>query len=128
MANNIGKFGSLLKPSQAEHYTFTLFSRVENALDSFLPAPVVFKGRLANEKEKNKFVVVNGILSENRGLYVVSTRLPSEVQINDRIMLNNNYYLVEAVGYYAQSENLLNESKFSPEFLTARYTKGIKLI
>jgi len=110
-----------------ERFNAKLYKRVVNSNDYEKTPRMTFKCKVANQKEKSSFQVSGGVLTQNQGIYIISTRLPSDIQVDDRIFLLNKYWLVESVGYYISETNMLTND-LSDEKLTNNFIKGLKLV
>lgn len=117
-----------MMPSFGETFNALLYKRKENSNDYEATPRLTFKCKPMKENEKQSFVLTEGLLTQTRGIYVLATRLPSEVTIDDKIEFLGKRWLVEAVGYFVQNSRTLASSDLSEEEMVKRYPKGIKLV
>ena len=122
------QFYNNLLIGSGENYVGELYKRVPNSPFDYEEKPLLsFKCKIASNKEKTQFQMLSGILGNESRLQILSTRLPSEIEVNDRILILGKYYVVESVGYYLTDNALVNPNLMSNEYIMARCPKGISL-
>lgn len=114
-------------PAFNERFCAKLYKRKINSNDYELTPSVNFKYRIASAKEKTAYQSSSGIITQSQGLYIVSSRLPIDIKVDDRIFTLNKYWLVESVGYYINETNIMT-NELSDEKLLDTFVKGIKLV
>lgn len=114
-------------PAFNERFCAKLYKRKINSNDYELIPSANFKYRIAGSKEKNSFQSSSGVITQSQGLYIVSSRLPIDIKVDDRIFTLNKYWLVESVGYYISETNIMT-NELSDEKLLDTFVKGIKLV
>lgn len=115
-------------PSFGESFRAKLFKRIDNSNEYQSVPSLTFKCRPTNQSEKKNFVLTSGMNTNSIGIYLMSTRLPKEVSVDDKIFFAGKYWLVESVGYYYDSSLTLGSSDLSNEAMINRLPKGIKLV
>ena len=114
-------------PAFNERFNAKLYKRKVNSNDYEKIPSVNFKYRIASSKEKNSYQSGSGVITQTQGLFIVSSRLPSDIKVDDRIFTLNKYWLVESVGYYINETNIMTND-LSDEKLIDTFVKGIKLV
>lgn len=114
-------------PAFNERFCAKLYKRKINSNDYELTPSANFKYRIAGAKEKTAYQSSSGIITQTQGLFIVSSRLPIDIKVDDRIFTLNKYWLVESVGYYINETNIMT-NELSDEKLLDTFVKGIKLV
>lgn len=114
--------------SMGETYSIEIYKRKENSAYEWKDTPeFVFKGKPASTMDKKKYRLLQGVNSSNDSMYVYSTNLPENVSIGDKVKFLGKEWQVESIGYYFDSNRLVNAGIMSDEYIISRCPKGITL-
>lgn len=111
-----------------EKYILELYSRIPNSPYEYEKASkITFRGRPASKMEKNQYRIQAGVIGSSDGTYIIASNLPDELKVDDRIKFNGKIWTVSSIGYYFDSNGLVNPSIMSDKYIAARSPKGITL-
>lgn len=114
--------------ARGETYIFQAYKRVQNDAYTWEKVPyATFKGRPANQMEKKNYRIQKGVNGNTDSIFVISSNLPDDVQIKDKIVFLGKEWKVESIGYYFDSSLIVNASVMSEEQIIARCPKGMNL-
>ena len=114
--------------SQYENIQFKVFKRKENSPYEYEDVPCcVFRGRIANNIEKQKYRIQSGVNGSSDSIFILSSNLPTKVNISDKIEGLGKVWTVMSVGYYLNQSKLINNGIMSNDYLIERCPKGINL-
>ena len=114
--------------ARGETYELARFARVENSPYQFSDYPdVIFFGRPANSMEKKTYRIQQGVNGNTDSIMVYASNLPAEIKPNDRIRFMGKLWSVASIGYYFDSNKVVNARIFSDEYIFARSPKGLVL-
>lgn len=111
-----------------ETYRYKVFKRKENSPYEWQDAPITtFKGRPASQFEKKQYRIQQGVNGATDSVFVISSNLPKELQIKDKVVFQGKEWTVASIGYYYDEAKFVNAGLFSDEYIAARCPKGINL-
>lgn len=114
--------------AQGESCEFLLYKRIGNSAYEWDKHPSLrFLGRMANDIEKKQYRIMQGVNGGTDSVFVLSSNLPSEVKIGDKIIFLNKEWTVMSTGYYFNQSRVVNNKVMSPEKLMERCPKGLNL-
>ena len=111
-----------------ERYTFKLIKRVENS--PYVWGETVdleFKGRSASQFEKRQYRIQKGVNGGTDSVFVISSNLPEEVKVGDKIIFLGKEWMVKSTGYYFDETRLVNPSLMNDEYIENKCPKGINI-
>lgn len=88
---------------------------------------VIFMGRPAESIEVRNYRIQQGVNGNTDSVFVISSNLPSSIQIGDKIVFLGKEWSVQSVGYYFSQNRIANARLFSEEYLIERCPKGLNL-
>lgn len=88
---------------------------------------LTFYARPANQIEKRNYRIQQGVNGNNDSVYLLSSNLPKEIQVGDKIIFLGKVWSVMSFGYYFNENLVLNGKIFSPEYIENRCPKGVNL-
>lgn len=113
---------------RGETYLFERLKRKENSPYEWEDAPdITFFGRPANQMERRTYRIQQGVNGGTDSVFVICSNLPSDVKVKDKIRFMGKVWTVESVGYYFDSNRVVNANIMSEEYLIARSPKGINI-
>lgn len=113
---------------RGETYTFERIARKENSPYEWEEiVDVVFRGRPANTMEINNYRIQSGLEGNNETIYIISSNLPESIKIGDKINFMGKVWTVRSVGYYFDSNRLINAKIMSDKYIQDHSPKGISL-
>lgn len=116
------------KPNQGETYILGLFKRKENTPYEWEDSPSIqFKGRPANNMEKRMYRIQQGVNGGSDSIFILTTNLPEDIKVKDKVLFMGKEWTVESVGYYFNDAEIINAGIMSEEYIMARCPKGINL-
>ena len=111
-----------------ETYILKRYPRKENSPYEWEDAPdLVFKGRPANQMERRAYRVQQGVNGGTDSVFVISSNLPSDIKAKDKIEFMGKIWTVESIGYYFDSNRIVNANIMSEEYIIDRCPKGINI-
>lgn len=111
-----------------ERFTYKVKKRVPNTPYTWEEnVSVIFRGRPANQMEKKRYRVQQGVNGNTDSIFVISSNLPKELQVNDKVIFLGKEWQIMSIGYYFDESRLVNAGVFSDEYIQARCPKGINL-
>jgi len=111
-----------------ESYRITLIKRKQNSAYEYEDTPLTtFRGRPAGQLEKKNYRIQKGIAGNTDSQYIFSSNLPNEIDIGDKIIYLGKEWVVESIGYYFDSNLLVNADIMSDEYIAKRSPKGIAI-
>lgn len=111
-----------------ETIEFKLYHRKENSPYEWEESPaLIFFGRMANNLEKKQYRIQQGVNGSNESVYVLSSNLPSEVRVGDKIKYLNKETNIVNIGYYINNSRIVNYKCMSSKYILSRSPKGIVL-
>lgn len=114
--------------AQGESCEFLVYTRKDNSPYEWKDAPSLrFLGRMANDIEKKQYRIQQGVNGGTDSVFVLSSNLPAEIKISDKIVFMNKEWTVISVGYYFNQSRVLNNKVMSPAKLAEKCPKGLNL-
>ena len=114
--------------AQGESIKFDVYKRKSNSSYEWENAPSLsFLGRLANDVEKREYRIQSGVNGGSDSVFVLSSNLPAEIKIKDKVYFFGKEWTVMSVGYYFNQSRVVNQKIMSPEKLMERCPKGMNL-
>lgn len=111
-----------------ETFDFVLYKRVKNSPYEYEPNPTAtFKGRPANTLEKKNYRIQKGINGNTDSHFILSSNLPSIVDIGDQVAYLGKIWTIMSIGYYFDNSRILNNGIFNPTQVMDRCPKGINI-
>lgn len=111
-----------------ERYILKLYKRIPNSAYEYEDVPCAeFKGRPANQYEKRKFRIQQGVQGNNDSVYVVCSNLPKEIKPEDKIEFLGKTWTVTSIGYYFDQNKIVNPAIFDENYISNKCPKGIAL-
>ena len=111
-----------------ERWKFQVKKRLENTPYEWeKEVSIIFRGRPANQVEKKLYRVQQGVNGGSDSVYIISSNLPSDIKIKDKVIFMGKEWTVNSVGYYFDQARLVNPSFMSDEYLMKRCPKGLNL-
>lgn len=124
----MGKYTDARLISNNETYDLLLAPRKENSSYEYSDKDYIrFKGRPAGQREIKQFRLQKGVNASAESVYIVSSSLPEEIKIGDKIKFLGKVMLVQSIGYYFEENRILNAGLYDEEYIIAKCPKGITL-
>lgn len=116
------------RPTFNETLTGELYAAIPNEIGKWKKAPSFFKYRYLDKKEKHMYRPLKGMITEESRLFITCTNLNYEINVGDKIKLNDNdYMIVDSYGVIYDDKKMLNMGKFDSTYLTSKLPKAISL-
>ena len=114
--------------ARGETYKFEVYRRKQNSAYEWEDAPYcVFYGRPANQMDKKKFRLQKGVNGNTDSVYILSSNLPVDIQLVDKVVFLGKEWKVEGTGYYFDSSLIVNADVLSEDQIIERCPKGVSL-
>lgn len=113
--------------SRGENFKVKVYKRGENSYEWKEYPDLTFFARPAGQVEKKLYRIQQGVNGGSSGVFLVSSNLPSAIQVNDKVLFLGREWVVESIGYYFTENNVVNSKDFSEEYLMKRCPKGLSL-
>lgn len=110
-------------PSNKQNVAFLLFRR-----KSPNNTPTQFRGIVIGEQDRDEYTPTQGLITTQNGIFVKSIRLPSEIDIDDKVIYMGKSYIVANIGYYVDNIRCVDTSRMRCEDFIRRCPKGIQLV
>lgn len=121
-------FKNLGLSAVGETYILELYKRIENSPYEWENRPAIeFRGRPANTMEKKLYRLMEGVMGNEDSIFVVSTRMPEDVKVKDKVRFLGKEWTVASVGFYFDEARFINAGVMSDEYIMSRCPKGITL-
>lgn len=114
--------------ARGELYKFEVFKRKENSAYEWEEnVAFTFYGRPANQMEKRNYRVQKGVNGNQDSIYCLCSNLPEEITPKDKVVFLGKEWTIESIGYYFDSNRIVNPSVLTEEQIIAKCPKGINL-
>lgn len=114
--------------AQGESIKFKVYKRQENSSYKWNEAPsITFLGRLANDVERKEYRIQAGVNGGKESVFVLSSNLPSDIAIGDRIDFMKKQWVVGSIGFYYTQSRVVNYKVMNEEKMMKKCPKGITL-
>lgn len=114
--------------AKGETYLLKRFKRKENSSYEYESFPdVTFRGKIANNPEQKMYRIQKGVNGSIDSVYIVSSNLPVDISVGDKVEMMGKIYTVESVGYYYELAKYVNASILDNEYIISRCPKGITM-
>lgn len=111
---------------RGETYLATVYKRVKNSPYEYESEPFcTFKCRPANSREKKTYRLLQGVNTNNDSVFLITSNLPEGVDQKDRVVFLGDTKTCESVGYYFDSNQIVNAKIMSDQYILSRCPKGI---
>ena len=112
-----------------ESEEFVLYKRVENSKMDVENVPTLtFYGRTASTYEKNHYRISQGVVGNSDGLQIFASNLPEEVKPFDKLLFRGKMWTIQSIGYYYDSNRIINRKIMSDEYMMKRSPKGLSIV
>ena len=111
-----------------ENYEFDVYKRINNTAYEWEHFPSIqFKGRPANRQEVKTYRILQGVNGNSDSCYIITSNLPETIKPKDQVFFLGKMWTVESVGYYYDSNLIVNPRILSNEAIISKCPKGINL-
>ena len=111
-----------------EKYSLALYPRKENSAYEWEQNPsIVFKGRPAGQVEKKNYRIQQGVNGGTDSVFIISSNLPKDIKVADRIDFMGKRWTVMSVGFYFDESRFVNPNIMRDEYIANRCPKGINI-
>ena len=118
-----------INTAKNETYVFKRFKRKQNSDYEYESFPdITFRGKIANTPETKNYRLQKGINTSSNSVFIMSSNLPIDIQVGDKISFLNSIYTVESIGYYFEVSKLVNASILDNDYIVSKCPKGLTLI
>ena len=114
-----------MQPRFGNTYEIALYKRIENSLE-YEEKPIVFKCKIASNKDMRSYQILNGLFNENSTLSLM-TQDSVNIEPNDKVIFLGEVKIVTSVGVFLNKNRMLSQSVFDDEHILANSPKGITL-
>ncbi len=123
------KYGSVLIPTKDETLEFQVFKRLSNTAYEYEDKPsITFRGKFANDLEKNQYRIQMGINGNQDSLFIYSSNMPIEdLKVGDMVLVMGEKRYIQSVGYYYTQNKITNLSLFSDKYIIQKSPKGLNI-
>ena len=123
------RYGSVLIPSQDETLTFQIFKRLPNSAYEYETTPsITFRGKVANDYEKNHYRIQSGVNGNQDSLFIYSSNLPiKDLKVGDMVLVMGEKRYIQSIGYYFSQNRLVNYSLFNEQHIMDKSPKGLNV-
>lgn len=105
-----------------------VFRHKENDEYNYEDTPYcIFYGKPASQMQKRNYRIQKGVIGKEDSQYILSTRLPKDINPTDKIIYRGKEWIVGSIGYYEEQNNIVNRRIFNPDYIAKRSPKGITL-
>lgn len=111
-----------------ERLPFEVYKRVKNSAYEYEDHPsIMFKGRVASQIERKHYRIETGVNGNSDSIFVLSSNLPKDVEINDQVLFMGKKWTVMSVGYYFDEARFVNPGIMNNTYIASRCPKGLNL-
>lgn len=123
------RYGDFLIPQKEETIEIQVFHRAANSPYEYETTPsIVFKGKMANDMEKESYRIQTGVNGNEDSLFILSSNMPiQDLKVGDMVMLLGEKRYIQSIGYYFSQVKLVNMSLFSNEYIFQKCPKGLNI-
>lgn len=123
------KYGSVLIPLKDETLTFQIFKRLSNSAYEYEDKPsITFRGKFANDLEKNQYRIQAGVNGAQDSLFIYSSNLPiKDLKIGDMVLVMGEKRYIQSIGYYYSQNRIVNYSLFNDDYIMEKSPKGLNV-
>lgn len=115
-------------PVRGENYKLEFYRLKENSAYEWEDAPFcVCYGKPANQLEIKSYRVQKGVNNSSDATYLQVTNLPDNVKDGDRVTFMGKIWKVETVGYFFDSNLIVNPRIMNEEYIAKRCPKGVSI-
>ena len=115
-------------PARGERYRIEVYKRKANSAYEWEETPYcVFYGRPANQMEKRTYRIQKGVNGNSDSVFILSSNLNQELNLIDKVVFLGKEWKVESIGFYFDSNLIVNPNIMSDEYLIKRCPKGVAL-
>lgn len=121
-------YGGVRLVTPSETHIFTLIPRVTNSSYEYEKKNYIeFRGRPAQSIEKKNYRLQKGVNTSTDSVYIVSSSMPDDIRIGDKVVFLGKPWTVSSVGYYFDQNLIVNSSIFKEDYIIAKCPKGFTL-
>ena len=114
--------------AQHENTRFDNYKRKENSSYEYEDHPCSkIRDRNANDMERQKYRIQTGVNGNTDSIFIISSNLPANIAIGDKIEGLGKVWTVMSTGYYFNQTRIVNNGIMSDEYLIKRCPKGLNL-
>lgn len=111
-----------------ERYIYKVFKRVPNSPYEWeKECSITFRGRPANQLEKKQYRIQQGVNGSSDSIFIISSNIPEGIKEKDKIVFLGKEWTVISIGYYFDSDRIVNPNIMSDEYIERRCPKGLNL-
>lgn len=115
--------------TRGESFALKLYKRKPNSSYEWEDkSTLTFFGRPANAKEKKNYRLQAGVHATDESVYILTSNLPNNITIGDRVLFQGDYKTIESIGFYYIDSRLVTNYIMSDKYITERCPKGITLL
>ena len=114
--------------AQGESIRFLVYKRKENSSYEWEDAPSLsFLGRMANDIERKEYRIQKGVNGGKESVFILSSNLPSDIIVGDRVDFMQKQWVVGSVGFYYTQSRVINYKVMDENKMMKKCPKGITL-
>ena len=110
-----------------ETYKIELAKRVENSPYEYEENYISFMCRPANQMEKRNYRVQQGVNGDNLSVFIISSNLPDDINVGDKVRFLGKEWVVASIGYYFDATRLTNAKIMSDDYILSHAPRGINI-
>ena len=116
----------MAQPRFGHFFEVIVYHRIENTIEFEAEAHKI-KCRVASNKEKRSYQVLNGLFDENSNIAFFTQDEIDTIKPNDKILFMNEIKLVTSTGVYLNKTRNLCAYNFDDEYIIANAPKGFSI-
>lgn len=111
-----------------ENYVAQRYKRIDNSDYEWEDAPdITFRCRPASQMERKNYRIQKGVEGGSDSIYIICSNLPTDIKDRDKIYFMGKMWTIQSIGYYFDSNRLVNPNIMSEEYIINRCPKGISI-
>ena len=113
--------------ARGENHLCKIYPRGSNLYEWQEAPGTYFYGRPAEKAEKRIYRVQQGVNANDSGVYLLSSNLPTNLNVEDKVEFMGRVWTVVSIGYYYDESRIVNARNFDVDYLIERCPKGVQL-
>lgn len=113
---------------RGETYTLKRIARKDNSPYEWEEyVDLEFRGRPANQMEVRNYRIQSALEGNTDSVFVIASNLPNGLKIGDKIEFMGKIWTIGSIGYYFDSNRVVNAGIMSDKYIADHSPKGLSL-